>query len=255
MVKIWQIMIPELTGREKRRAYLYLPKSYRRNPEKRYPVLYMFDGHNVFFDDHATYGKSWGMKDYLDRVNAEVIVAAIECNHSPDHGRLKEYSPFTFRDRNFGVITGKGKKTMDWIERYFKPLIDSRYRTLSDREHTWIAGSSMGGLMSLYAVLEYNHVFGRAAALSPSIWTDTEKILEMIKRADVAAGTVLYLDYGSEELRNHEGMKAGFAKTTAQLVEKGLMVESRIVPGGKHCEASWERQIPFFMQTLQYTEW
>lgn len=255
MVKIWQIMIPALTGREKRRAYLYLPKSYRRNPEKRYPVLYMFDGHNVFFDDHATYGKSWGMKDYLDRVNAEVIVAAIECNHSPDHGRLKEYSPFTFTDRHFGTITGKGEKTMDWIERYFKPMIDSRYRTLSDREHTWIAGSSMGGLMSLYAVLEYNHVFGRAAALSPSIWTDPGKVSEMIKKAEIAPNTVLYLDYGSEELRNHEGMKVGFAKTTAQLVEKGLMVESRIVPGGRHCEASWERQIPFFMQTLQYTEW
>ncbi len=252
MVKTWLVAIPELTGREKRRAYLYLPKSYRRNPEKRYPVLYMFDGHNVFFDSHATYGKSWGMKDYLDSVNAEVIVAAVECNHSPDHGRLKEYSPFSFIDPDLGAITGKGKKTMDWFVRYFKPFIDSRYRTLSDREHTWIAGSSMGGLMSLYAVLAYNRVFGRAAALSPSLWTDVDAVEKMIAVAKVLPGTVLYLDYGSEEMRFRKGMMQGFSHVTELLMQKGIFVESRIVPGGKHCEASWERQLPFFMQTLQY---
>ena len=61
MVKTWNITIPELTGREKRRAYLYLPTMYREQPRRRFPVLYMFDGHNVFFDSHATHGKSWGL--------------------------------------------------------------------------------------------------------------------------------------------------------------------------------------------------
>ena len=60
MVKKWNVTIPRLTGREKRRAYIYLPNSYRYHTERRYPVLYMFDGHNVFFDEDATYGKCWG---------------------------------------------------------------------------------------------------------------------------------------------------------------------------------------------------
>ena len=66
MVETWDITIPELTGDEVRRAYIYLPESYDTECEKRYPVLYMFDGHNVFFDSDATYGKCWGMKEYLD---------------------------------------------------------------------------------------------------------------------------------------------------------------------------------------------
>ena len=68
MVEKWKVTIPELTGDETRRAYIYLPESYKYKPKKRYPVLYMFDGHNVFFDSDATYGKSWGMKKYMDKI-------------------------------------------------------------------------------------------------------------------------------------------------------------------------------------------
>ncbi len=94
MVLTWDITIPELTGEEERTAYIYLPASYDEHPGRRYPVLYMFDGHNVFFDSHATYGKCWGMKEYMDETETEMIIAAVESNHSPDHGRLKEYSPY-----------------------------------------------------------------------------------------------------------------------------------------------------------------
>lgn len=254
MVKTWEITIPELSGDETRRAYLYLPVSYRENAMKRYPVLYMFDGHNVFFDADATYGKCWGMKEYLDAVNSRVIVAAVECNHSPDHGRLKEYSPFSFSDPELGSIEGKGRLTMDWLTGTFKPYVDRHYRTLKSREYTWIAGSSMGGLMSLYALLEYNDVFSRAAALSPSLWTDPEGLKRMIRNAGLCGDTVLYMDYGSEELSNHRGMLGQFAEITSELLKKGICLESRVVPGGTHCEASWERQIPFFMQTLLYDE-
>ena len=86
MVEKWNITIPELTGDEERRAYIYLPESYTNEPDKHYPVLYMFDGHNVFFDEDATYGKCWGMKEYMDYTQTQVIIAAVECNHSPDNG-------------------------------------------------------------------------------------------------------------------------------------------------------------------------
>lgn len=252
MVEKWSVTIPELTGRETRNAYIYLPESYRYEPNRRYPVLYMFDGHNVFFDSDATYGKCWGMKEYMDYTNTQMIIAAVECNHSPDNGRLKEYSPYSFSDPKLGTITGRGRITMEWMVHSFKKEIDTRYPTLSDREHTFIAGSSMGGLMSLYALFEYNRVFSRAAALSPSLWTNAGRIEQLILRTRVSPDTVLYMDYGSKELENHANMLRSYAKVTSLLLEKGIYLDSRIVPGGSHCEASWERQIPFMMHTLLY---
>ena len=252
MIKTWHVTIPELTGNEARKAYLYLPGSYEREPERRYPVLYMFDGHNVFFDSDATYGKSWGLGEYLDAFGVPLIVAAVECNHHPDHGRLSEYSPFTFYDPNFGQIIGRGGITMDWFVHTFKPLIDREYRTLPGRKYTCIAGSSMGGLMSLYALLEYNHVFSRAAALSPSLWVAPDRLARMVRSANVQADTILYMDYGSQEMGNHELMREQFSRMAAQLLKQGLHPTCRIVPGGSHCEASWQRQIPFFLPTLLY---
>ena len=181
-----------------------------------------------------------------------LIVAAVECNHHPDNGRLSEYSPYTFYEPDLGHVTGRGKITMDWFVHSFKPQIDRQYRTLPDRPHTFIAGSSMGGLMSLYALLEYNHVFSRAAALSPSLWVAPGKAESMIRAARPAPGTVLYMDYGSQELDNHSGMLRQLGRAAALLTEKQLMLSFRIVPGGEHCEASWERQIPFFIHTLLY---
>ena len=72
MVTTWDVTIPELTKDETRKAYLYLPESYAYDEAARYPVLYMFDGHNVFFDSHATYGKSWGMKEYMDQLEQKI---------------------------------------------------------------------------------------------------------------------------------------------------------------------------------------
>ena len=252
MVKKWNVTIPKLTGREKRRAYIYLPTSYRYHAERRYPVLYMFDGHNVFFDEDATYGKCWGMKEYMDYTRTQMIIVAVECNHSPDHGRLKEYSPFDFSEKGFGDIKGKGKLTMDWMVKYLKPYIDRCYRTLSDREHTFIAGSSMGGLMSLYALFTYNRVFSRAAALSPSLWTNPDEIKHMIQTKSIRRGTVLYMDYGSNEITNHSGMIEEYSRVCGLLLERKVHLTSRIVPNGNHCEASWEQQIPFFINTLLY---
>ena len=252
MVKKWKVTIPEQTGKAARYAYVYLPTGYKEDRRRRYPVLSMFDGHNVFFDTDATYGKSWGMADYLDYTNTPLIVAAVECDHGQQPGRLSEYSPLSFKDSYFGAVEGRGKITMDWFVKVFKPMIDRRYRTLPDREHTFISGSSMGGLMSLYAVTEYNHVFSRAAALSPSVWAAHRELMDLFRKAKVAPDTVVYMDYGSEELANHPKMLKMYEKTASVLMEKGVLLNSRIVPGGEHCEASWERQIPIFMQTLFY---
>ena len=252
MITKWNITIPELTGEEPRSAYVYVPDTFEEDSEARYPVLYMFDGHNVFFDEDATYGKSWGMADFTAATQLPVIIAAVECNHHPDNGRLSEYSPFTFDNPEVGHVRGRGHTTMEWLVNTFKPYIDAEFPTLPDREHTFIAGSSMGGLMSLYAVTAYNHVFSRAAALSPSIWFATGRLDRLLREAPMAPDTVVYMDYGSRELSFHSNMKRQFSRVVSRLLERGVMLESRIVPGGDHNEASWERQIPFFMDTLFY---
>ena len=92
MIKKWSIRYPAVGGEEERRAYVYLPTMYEADPDRRYPVLYMFDGQNVFFDEDATYGKSWGVADYLDYTDTPLIVAAVECNAGANNERLVEYS-------------------------------------------------------------------------------------------------------------------------------------------------------------------
>ena len=252
MIDVWNLTIPELTGDEPRRAYAYVPDSWEEDHDLRYPVLYMFDGHNVFFDEDATFGKSWGMGRYLDETRTQIIVMAVECNHHPDNGRLSEYSPFTFRTPQFKKVLGRGKITMDWLTTVLKPEMDRNLRTLPGRRHTFIAGSSMGGLMALYALLEYNQVFSRAAALSPSLWVAGSKVDGMIRNARIAPDTVLYMDYGAQELSNHAAMVKRLGSASRLLLDKKVLLDFRIVPGGEHCEASWERQIPFFMSTLLY---
>ena len=250
MIEKWGI--PVMGGKRLRTVYVYLPEEAQEDPEARFPVLYMFDGHNVFFDEDATYGKSWGMGEYLDGERTPLIVVAVDCNHRQPNGRLCEYSPFDFEDAQFGSVKGRGKRFMDWMVKKLKPVIDARYPTLPGRETTWIAGSSMGGLMSLYAVTAYNRVFSRAAALSPSVWLVRGQMTPLIARARIAPGTVAYMDYGQREMGNHKGMLRCFMDTGRALMEKGVLLTSRLVPNGEHCEACWEEQIPFFMPILFY---
>ena len=230
-----------------RRTFVYLPDDWQTSGKK-YPVLYMFDGHNLFFDSTATYGTCWGLKEYCD-AHPNWIIAAPECNHEGNK-RLEEYCPY--QSDWFGGITGTGHEYMEWLTKEFKPMMDKRYPTLPGRANTAIGGSSMGGLMSLYALLQYNEVFSRAAALSPSIWVSPEKLSGLVGRANLAPGTVLYMDYGSREMGNHEGMRRGFAEMCSKVLTRGIRLTSRIVPGGTHSEASWEKQLPFMFHTLMY---
>ena len=249
MIKKWNVTIPQLSGNKKRRVYLYLPDNYNRNPDLRYPVLYMFDGHNVFFDSDATYGKSWGMKDYMHRSKKQLIIVAVECNHE-GNGRLQEYSPFSFDAPSLGSIRGRGMTYMTWLTKTLKPFIDANYRTLPDRKNTIIAGSSMGGLMALYGVCAYNHVFSRAACLSPSLWVDANKALSMVVKGNMKPDTCIYMDYGSREMDNHFASSGALLSCANILLAKQVNLTMRIVPDGDHSEASWEKQIPIFMEIL-----
>ena len=251
MVETFEVTVPALTGNTPRRAFVYVPDICLTDPSERCPVLYMFDGHNLFYDDVATYGKSWGLLEYMERTGTPVIIAGVECNHGHNNERLVEYCPFTAEMPGFGYIRGRGKATMEWFVHHFKPYIDRHYPTLPGREYTFIGGSSMGGLMSLYAITAHNATFSRCAALSPSLWFGGERVERMLTTHRIRPGTVVYMDYGEREL-GHRHLAGDFGRAAALLMEKGALVTSRIVPGGTHSEFSWEKQIPFFMNTLLY---
>ena len=140
---------------------------------------------------------------------------------------------------------------LDWFVKELKPYIDDNYPTLKDRKHTFIAGSSMGGLMTIYALSKYNDIFSRGAALSPSIAFSPDKVINLIRRAKYQKDTVLYMDYGENEI-SYRNTRKIYAEVSSALINKRVLLESRIVPDGDHCEASWERQIPFFIDTLFY---
>lgn len=252
MVEKWNITIPALTGDRQRKAYVYLPAQYKNDADSRFPVMYMFDGHNLFSDGEATYGKSWGLSQYLDNTQTPIIIAAVECNHV-GHGRLEEYTPVSFTFKDGSRINAKGKKYMDWLVKEFKPYIDGNFRTLSDRKNTAIGGSSMGGLMTLYALVKYGKYFSKGAALSPSLWVNGgEAVKQLLGSAKFRKDTYIYMDYGSREFDRHDSQRSAFAEACASLIQNGAFVTARIVAGGTHSEASWEKQIPYFMNSLGF---
>lgn len=247
MIQTFDLTIPELPGGELRRAYVWLPDAYDGDPDARFPVLYMFDGQNVFFDEDASFGTSWRMYDYLNAGQPDVIVAAVSCSQT---GRMAEYSPFSHENGDAGHVNARGRSTMEWLLGEFKPSIDAQYRTLPDRDNTLIAGSSMGGLMSLYAALDYNGAFSRAACLSPSLWVHPRKSLRMIERARIAPDTCIYFDYGTQEMGNHPKNTEVLCAACSALLHKGVDLTFRLVPGGTHSEESWAQRVPVMMKCL-----
>jgi predicted alpha/beta superfamily hydrolase len=167
-----------------RNLLVYTPASYARG-DACYPVIYMQDGQNLF-DPVTSFAGDWGLKTALawaSRRGAEAIVVGI-----PNRGaaRVDEYTPFV--DPKIGG--GQGERYLDDVINTVKPLVDQQFRTHADRSHTGIAGSSLGGLISLYAYFQHPSVFGFSAALSPSLWFANAAILEVVQQAPRLPGRV-----------------------------------------------------------------
>ncbi|HSU14578.1 alpha/beta hydrolase-fold protein [Longimicrobium sp.] len=239
--------IPQL-GRA-RRVWIYLPPGYA-SSNRRYPVLYMHDGQNVF--DNATSGfGEWGVDETLDSLRARgdrsVIVVAV------DHGgakRLDEYSPW----RNARYGGGEGGVYVDFLVNTLKPFVDRRFRTLPDRLDTGIAGSSMGGLISLYAVLKYPRVFGRAGVFSPALWF-SDSIFAMARAArPPLPGTRIWFVTGAHEGDTPEvyvnDQRRMIATLAASGFRVGAQVDSAVRADGQHSEWFWRREFPLAYRWL-----
>ena len=234
--------LPQL-GRT-RRVWIYLPPDYAAS-ERRYPVLYLHDGQNVF-DDATSFAGEWGVDESLDSLHAlgdpGAIVVAVD---NGGDRRIAEYSPWV-HPRHGG---GEGAAYADWLAGTLKPFIDRRYRTRPERGSTGIMGSSMGGLISLYAALRHPDVFGRVGVFSPSLWF-SDSVYAAARGARALPGTRWYFASGGLEgpredprvvVMDQERMidtlaAAGFAV--------GPEIRAVAPADGRHAEWFWRREFP-----------
>ena len=222
----------------KRDIMVCLPPSYETSALY-YPVLYMHDGQNLF-DRGTSYAGEWRVDDVVAtaaRDGFETIVVGVP---NARERRIDEYS--AFRDRRLGG--GHGEGYVAWIADVLKPLIDGAFRTRRERAATGMAGSSMGGLISLWAFFARTDVFGFTAALSPALWFARRAFFSWLERQPTVQGQ-LYIDAGTEE---GPLVLADVARLRDVLVERGyrLSRDLRCVleTGGRHDEASWGRRLP-----------
>lgn len=236
---------------QNRRIHLYLPDEYY-NSSERYPVLYMFDGHNLFYDSDATYGTCLGLKDFLDGWGKRLIVVGLECA-ADDLQRVHEYCPYTIESGIYGHIEGRGDDTFKWMAGELKPFIDTNYRTWPQREATAIAGYSLGGMMSLYGVLRYNSVFSKAAVISPA-FAPAMGHFRCEAANKISADTRIFFSWGTDE---DSPEAVGQMASDILEIEKAVQVHGARTwlccqGGGHHNEASWRWQVPEWMQFLWF---
>ena len=239
--------IPQLN--RTRRVWIYLPPTYN-SSSKKYPVLYMHDGQNVF-DDVTSFSGEWGVDEALDTLGLktkECIVVGID---NGGDKRLNEYCPYEFNLRGIAVNNksnvGEGGKYVDFIVKTLKPFIDKKYRTLKDSKNTFTAGRSMGGLISMYAVLKYPKVFGGAGVFSPAFWVGP-RIFDDIKAKGKKVNAKIYFYAGDEEGESMVPMTIR-AFNEMHRVSKSKMCEV-IRAGGKHNEPRWRIEFPLFYEWL-----
>jgi predicted alpha/beta superfamily hydrolase len=219
-----------------RSVYVYLPGSYAHGT-RRFPVIYMQDGQNLF-DPALSFAGSWRVDEAVEsqrRRSSQAIIVGV-ANAGAE--RLHEYSPFD--DPEHGG--GRGDQYIEFVSQTLKPMIDERFRTLTAPANTGIAGSSMGGLISLYGFFTRPDVFGFCAALSPSLWFALGGIFSFVEHAPMPGGRI-YLDVGTGE-----GARTLYDvhRLRDMLVEKGYVAGRTLRyiedDGGKHHEAAWGRR-------------
>jgi predicted alpha/beta superfamily hydrolase len=221
-------------GRE-RTLRLYLPPSYESSPTRRYPVIYMHDAQNLFDAATSSYGSEWGVDETLDAFartrGFEAIVVGID--HGGDE-RIHELAPWS--NPKYGPA--QGGQYMAFVVDVVKPFTDAHYRTLPGRADTAIAGSSLGGLESHYALLRYPQVFGKAVIFSPSYWFSGQ-VYAQTKAHPWPADARVYLYIGGRE---DEEAVPDVQRMMPLLA--GSDVTLHVEPERRHDEDAWRAEFP-----------
>jgi predicted alpha/beta superfamily hydrolase len=215
---------------------VYLPPSYSQS-RRRYPVVYMQDGQNLA-DPARAFAGTWELEQAMRTLGARGIEAIVVGIPNLGEARVNEYTPFV--DAKIGG--GDGDAYLAFMERTIKPLVDRRFRTRPEREATGVLGSSLGGLISLYAFFRAPETFGFAGAMSPSLWFAGRAMLTYIARDGNPPGR-LYVDAGTDE----GASTVRDARELASILEDKGFGDDRLRfvtdEGGRHEEAHWARRL------------
>lgn len=220
-----------------RRIWLYLPKGYDKS-KKKFPVLYMHDGQNLF-DEATSYSGEWRIDEILDSVPLACIVIGIDNGESK---RMNEYNPND--TEQFGK--GEGRQYLEFIVKTLKPYIDKNYRTLRSRKNTLMAGSSMGGLITFYAGLFYPKVFGKLGILSPAFWISpkiSDEIKKQVKAKTHSGQKYFFYGGGAENQTMVSDMVSVYDLMNAYSKAKMKII---VWPDGRHNEVTWSNVFPEF---------
>jgi predicted alpha/beta superfamily hydrolase len=236
--------------RNERDLIVYLPPGYREQPQRRFPVLYLHDGQNLF--DGATSfipGMDWHVGQAADNsilagtVQPLIIVGIYNLGKA----RIYEYTP-TKAPRLGG---GRADRYAKFLMQEVMPFIQKEYRVVADPRVTGMGGSSLGGLLSLYLGLKYSQVFGRLAALSPSVWWNQRVIYRFAATAPVEPRPRVWLDIGTSEGPRIVHDVEQFRDI---LLQKGWQLGKDLyyqrVEGAEHNEAAWAQRVGPFLQFL-----
>ena len=231
-----------------RNIIIYLPPSYTKETARRYPVLYMHDGNNVFDSQTAFMGVEWEVDEASETlirhgaIEESIIVGVYNTAH-----RMDEYTPI--RSGKYGG--GSGRQYLEFLIKELMPVINQRFRTLKGAQHTGIMGSSLGGLISLYAGFAYPDAFSMVGSLSPSLWWgDHYMEREFIPAQKHHKGMKIWMDMGTREGMNSKGFSIALEDTRRmnRLLQKLGYSQGEDLyyfehQGAGHDEASWARRI------------
>lgn len=239
-----------------RDVLVFLPPGYDATKEKRYSVLYMHDGQNLF--DGATSfipGQEWRVDETAQaliaggRIQPLIIVGIY---NTPD--RINEYTPAADAKYKMG---GKADLYGRMLVEELKPFIDFHYRTKRDARHTGLGGSSLGGLVSLYLALKHSDVFGRVAVVSPSVWFANQQIVHYVEALPKKPRVRIWIDMGTKEGRNSgeaQEAVAGARLLKQTLIKKGWKPGKELhyleAEGAEHNESAWAARVELILTFL-----
>jgi len=266
MVALFVLLLPAHTARAQERAFgpdmrrhsgfpskfisqardilVWLPPGYDSDRDRRYPVLYLHDGANVY----VTWRIDEVAKSLVASQQVEPLIIVLVPNGGRPDDRFDDYTPTRPPNARAG---GKADAYGRFLVEELKPFIDREYRTVAAPASTGLGGASLGALVSLYLGLDYPGVFGKLALMSPSVWWDTKLIVRKVKELKSKPPSRIWLDVGAEEA---EGMRRDVKELRDVLVRIGWTPAGDLVyvevPDGRHNDESFGRRADGMLRFL-----
>lgn len=224
---------------------VYLPPSYAHDPDRRYPILYMNDGNNLF-NAATAMGDEWNVDEHMEHlIGSGQIEEALIVGIYNTENRDFEYTWNAMTNEDGSVEGGGGPRYARFIVEELKPFIDAEYRTKTARESTGIAGSSLGGLISFYMGLHYADVFSHIGVVSPSLWWNNEQSLADVET--LPDDLKIWVDMGTDEGGDPEETLAKTQSFVECIASKGYVQGENLLfwlaEGADHSEASWSERV------------